>query len=125
MQSSPRAWPCVNWIVSSDDAEVVAQARRAHGYGDEVLWYEGSVTYIDHHDANEMQLRKLFEDHHLHSITEEIIITIPSSFGFTARLLNRTRATHLHVLMSATAKSFMTHWLWASAQRRTHTCAAR
>jgi hypothetical protein len=25
MQASPRAWPCVNWIVNSDDAEVVAQ----------------------------------------------------------------------------------------------------
>jgi hypothetical protein len=101
MRASPRAWPCVHWIVSSDDAEVVAQARRAHGHGDEVLWYEGSVTHIDHHDVTEMQLQKLFVDHYLLSIAEEIIITIPSSFGFTARLLNRTRATHLHVLVSA------------------------
>jgi hypothetical protein len=101
MRASPRAWPCVHWIVSSDDAEVVAQARRAHGHGDEVLWYEGSVTHIDHHDATEMQLRKLFVDHYLLSIAEEIIITIPSSFGFTARLLNRTRATHLHALVNA------------------------
>jgi len=100
MRASPRAWPCVHWIVSSDDAEVVAQARRAHGHGDEVLWYEGSVTHIDHHAATEMQLRKLFVDHYLLSIAEEIIITIPSSFGFTARLLNRTRATHLHALVS-------------------------
>jgi hypothetical protein len=87
--------------VSGDDAEVVAQARHAHGHGDEVLGYEGSVTHIDHHDATEMQLRKLFVDHHLRSIAEEIIITIQSSFGFTARLLNTTRATHLHVLVSA------------------------
>jgi hypothetical protein len=56
---------------------------------------------MDHHDATEMQLRKVFVDHYLLSIAEEIIITIPSSFGFTARLLNRTRATHLHALMNA------------------------
>ena len=32
---------------------------------------------------------------------QEIIITIPSSFGFTARLLNRTGATQVHALVNA------------------------
>ena len=48
---------------------------------------------------------QIFVDHQLISIADEVIITVPSSFGFTARLLNRTHATHLRALVSARYRS--------------------
>lgn len=59
MMHGIRAWPCVHWLVSSDDAHVVTLARRAHGDGDAVLWYEGSVAHIDNRHATDLQLLKV------------------------------------------------------------------
>ena len=59
------------------------------------------VTHIDTQAATRVELLKIFTDHYLLSLADEILITIPRSFGHTARTLNRTSATHLYAFVSA------------------------
>ena len=48
----------MRWLISSDDADVVASARAVAGL-DKVLWYEGPVAHIDSRNSSQLQLLKV------------------------------------------------------------------
>eukprot|EP00961_Rhodomonas_salina_P064069 861010-Rhodomonas_salina.1 len=88
---------CVKWFLSTDSNLVAEQL--ADLYPDKLVHYPGDAVHVDVSSSPEEHL-KVFADHWLLALSSDIVITVPSSFGFSARLLNLTGSTSVHPIVA-------------------------
>ena len=82
--------PCVKWFLSTDSA-LLADVLE-HRYPNKIVRYVGQPAHLDSTMSAEDHL-KIYVDYWSLALSHSIVITIPSTFGFSARLLNLTGST--------------------------------